>query len=79
MAAKEPEKKYWLSPVEPNCEFCGTAIKKKFYDARIRTAGGTICGTACPSCFTLEGIGLGLGRGQEYTLQADGRWLKTGG
>ena len=75
----ETEKKFWLGPVETHCEFCGTPIVNKFYDARIKTTSGTICGFACPSCFILEGIGLGPGKGQEYKKQKDQRWMKTGG
>jgi hypothetical protein len=41
----------------------------------------------CPACWArLEqawglqpGFSLGTGRGQQYTKQADGKWLKTGG
>jgi len=72
---------YWVSPVESKCEFCGTPIKNKFYDARIKTntVNGAIAGIACPTCFTLDGCGLGTGKGQEYSKQKDGRWLKIGG
>jgi hypothetical protein len=32
-----------------------------------------------PTCHRLHGVGLGVGMGQRYVRQADGRWLKTGG
>ena len=68
----------WLSEVPTTCEFCGTPIRSKFYDARIKVQGGIICGLACPSCFIMDGIGLGTGKGQEYTKKKD-KWVKTGG
>ena len=83
----ETEKKFWLGPAPEKCEFCGVSITSKFYDARIKTfrlspsgkSAEIICGFACPSCHTFEGIGLGPGKGQEYKKQKDQRWMKTGG
>jgi hypothetical protein len=77
--ANKLEEVTWLGEVPTKCEFCETPIVRKFYDARIRTSGGIIAGCACSSCHTFEGIGLGSGKGQEYTLKADGKWHKTGG
>lgn len=76
---KTIEKQYWLSPVPTKCEFCNTEIHNKFYDVRIRTIRGTIWGIACPTCFVFKGVGLGLGKGQEYTKKKTGEFMKTGG
>ncbi len=49
----------------PNCDICGDQAK---YD------GKTCLGPwayMCPSCFLLDGIGLGLGIGQELILEGD--------
>jgi len=69
---------FWSSEVPSNCDTCGTKITDVFYDAK--TYGGP-CATMCPSCHYLgPGIGkLGLGIGQEYTRQSNGKYLKTAG
>lgn len=76
MATARPIK--WNGAVLANCQTCATAIDKVFYDAKTKMGPWAIM---CPSCFTLgPGYGkLGLGFGQQYTKQADGTWLKTGG
>jgi len=53
-----------------------TSHPKVMYDARTRRGPW---GWLCQSCFNLEGIGLGIGLGQKYELQSDGRWLLTEG
>jgi hypothetical protein len=68
--------KYWLSPVPTKCDLCHGPVAGRFYDAK--TALGP-WGIVCPHCFKASGHSLGTGRGQEYTLQNDGKWLKTGG
>ena len=72
---KEP--KYWIGTPPKKCDLCGSPIKKVFIDGAVRHTG--IWGFMCNSCFCLDGYGLGLGRGQKYTKQPDGKWLKTGG
>lgn len=50
--------------VIPFCDFCG--IANALYDAK------TIHGpwaNQCQRCFDLNGIGLGLGRGQKLTIK----------
>lgn len=73
----------WMSRAPYFCETCDSPIHKKFYDAATRRPDGRLGPWACmcPTCFTLgPGFGkLGTGLGQEYTKQADGKWLKTGG
>lgn len=68
---------YWLSPVT-GCDVCGTAFDKVFYDAKT-SQGPWAC--MCPTCQTFgPGLGkVGLGVGQKYELQENGRWLKTEG
>lgn len=69
---------YWYSPKPEKCDTCDTPIVSKFYDAKTEM-GPWAC--MCPSCQNLgPGLGqLGLGKGQEYTKQPDGKWLKTAG
>ena len=67
---------YWASAVTKNCQACGRVLHSAFYDARLKDG---VWGIVCDPCFQIRGVGLGVGRGQRYTKQADGRWLKTGG
>ena len=65
--------KTWCGPVPATCDICGLPIKNVFID------GATCFGVwanMCPSCHTLDGRGLGIGRGQKYELAADGMWHK---
>lgn len=70
--------KYWAGDPPRKCDTCSTPIDKIFYDAKTQMGPW---GFMCPSCQKL-GPGfdkLGLGWGQEYTKQPDGKWMKTGG
>lgn len=71
-------KVYWLSGVPAKCDTCKTPITNVFYDAKT-DMGPWAC--MCPSCQTLgPGLGqVGLGKGQKYEKQPDGRFLKTEG
>jgi cytochrome c553 len=67
---------YWTGPAPTQCDLCTTPITDTFID------GKTIMGpwaNMCSTCHEDKGVGLGLGRGQLYGKQADGRWLKTKG
>ena len=72
---------YWSGNL-PACvtceEFFSIEEGTRMYDAR--TDQGPWA-NMCTSCFHLgPGLGrTGPGFGQEYTRQANGRWLKTGG
>jgi hypothetical protein len=33
----------------------------------------------CSNCHTNHGVGLGVGKGQKFVRQDDGRWLKVRG
>lgn len=58
------------------CDVCDKAIADVFYDAATKSDPWAYM---CPHCFSIAGRGkLGLGLGQEYTLQ-EGKWLKTKG
>lgn len=59
------------------CDLCQKDAKDTFYDAfvpRYRTWGNL-----CRDCFSDEGCNLGTGRGQRYSRQPDGTWIKTAG
>jgi hypothetical protein len=70
--------RYWLGEAPIDCQTCPEKIDDCFYDAKTDYGPWAFM---CPACFHL-GPGLsrvGVGLGQEYTKQEDGRWLKTGG
>ena len=66
---------YWLSPLDDACQITGEPLKGVMYDAKTPLGWANIGQAA----FDHFGCRLGLGLGQKYELQADGRWLKTGG
>jgi hypothetical protein len=70
--------KYWMGTVPTQCDVTRQPIKDKFYDAAVGGRGGRWA-NMCPEAFRHYGCELGTGKGQEYTKQPDGRWLKTGG
>lgn len=72
--AQEPV--YWLSPLGDTDDF-GVPYENIMYDAKTKQGPWA---NMTPSSFHLETDGrLGLGLGQKYEKQADGRWLKTEG
>lgn len=60
-----------------NCDLCGEDITDKFYDAHVPRYGQW--GNVCPGCFASERCATGTGAGQEYTKNADGKFIKTAG
>lgn len=69
---------YWLSKVPEGCQLTGEPFDGVMYDAKIKALNGQ-WGLVCQSTFDLFDCRLGLGYGQKYELQEDGRWLKTAG
>lgn len=66
---------YWVSPVPKQDDF-GIEIENEIID------GKTVQGPwalMVPAVHRLYGVGLGLGRGQKYVKQPDGKWLKVEG
>lgn len=67
------QQKFWLSPV-PDLDDLGNVIHDEFYDGRLR--GSTAWGLMTPDAWSAAGCGkTGLGNGQRYKKQPDGRWL----
>ena len=71
-------KTYWLSPLKDECQTCGKPFGNIMYD--MKTQGGPWA-NMCNTCAMLgPGVGLtGVGLGQRYAKQSDGRWLKVSG
>lgn len=81
---KQPER-YWIGSDPTACDICGNG-----FPADVFIDGKTVSGQwgiMCEACHTLHGVGLGEGKGQEYTCKPEtatelhprGRWLKTFG
>jgi hypothetical protein len=54
----------------------GEPIEGLFVDGKTQEGPWAIMSS---TSFVRHGIGLGLGRGQAYAQQGDGRWLKKAG
>lgn len=68
---------YWSSPLPATgCQLLNKPFGDVMYDARLADVGW---GNWCEEAFTRYGGRLGLGLGQKYVKQADGRWLKVEG
>ena len=65
--------RFWLGSDPEMCDICGEPIIDEFVDGRTRQGPW---GMLCPSCHEIQGVGLGVGRGQKYRKQPDGQWLK---
>ena len=70
------EKVYWLSPLGGFDDF-DRPYKKVMYDAKTTDS---CWANMNEESFKKHGYGvLGLGKGQKYEMQDDGRWLKVAG
>ena len=72
------DKVEWLSPVD-SCDLCEVKLEdqRQMVDGEVIGDGGRWA-LMCPKCYTLRGVGLGLGLGQLYRLE-EGRWIKAAG
>lgn len=66
---------YWNAPV-PQRDFAGDEICEIFIDGKTRLGPW---GLMTPKTFTRYGLGFGVGRGQMYIKQSDGRWMQDDG
>jgi hypothetical protein len=69
------EKRYWMGSV-PGADDFGAEIADAFVDGKTVHGPWAIM---TPASHRQHGVGLGQGRGQRYSRQADGRWLKIEG
>ena len=68
------ESKRWKG--QTTCDLCKREKPATLYDAKTHFGPW---GTLCRDCFVSHGVGLGTGKGQEYRLNDDGKYLKTAG
>lgn len=57
----------WIGSVS-KCDNCAKPINDNFYDCNSQV-GWML---ACPECFKLYGVGLGMGMGQHYRKMTEG-------
>lgn len=67
--------RYWYMDVPPKDDF-GQPIEEEFIDGATRMGPWAIM---TPASHQTYGVGLGVGKGQMYEKQADGKWLKVEG
>lgn len=66
----------WIGSQPTNCQLCNEPLQSTFIDGRTRLGHWAIM---CPECHMDQAIGLGVGKGQMYAKQTDGRWQKVAG
>jgi len=69
------KKKYWIGDM-PELDDFGIKIKNVVIDGRTKLGPWAMM---TPETFKNFGVGLGLGFGQKYKKQKDGKWLKIEG
>ena len=70
--------RYWTGTVPENCQVSGEPMGDVMYDASLPSHGGRWANIN-QATFERHGCRVGLGLGQRYERQEDGRWLKTAG
>jgi hypothetical protein len=73
---KSKPARYWGGEPPVLCAVCLKAITAVFVDAKLQNGWWE---KVDPHCHAKWGTGLGVGKGQRYVRQTDGRWLKTEG
>ena len=69
------KKKYWIGDM-PELDDFGITIQNVVIDGRTKLGPWAMM---TPETFKNFGVGLGLGFGQKYKKQKDGKWLKIEG
>ena len=67
---------YWTGPLEDRCQISGRKLDGVMYDAKIPGGGWA---NVAHQTFVNLGCSLGVGYGQKFEKQPDGRWLCTAG
>jgi len=67
--------KLWYGAPPERCDICGKPIYHRFIDGATQAGPWAMM---CMFCHRMEGVGIGEGRGQQYTQQEDGTWAQGG-
>jgi hypothetical protein len=73
-SSAQSAKQYWLSQPPTKCQIRGENIVMSFIDGSTGSGSWAIM---CNECHKVFGKGLGIGKGQRFVLQGDGRFLKV--
>ena len=66
--------KFWAGSAPIECDVCRRPILVVFIDGATKSGPWA---NMDPACHQRIGVGLGIGKGQRYEMQPDGRWLNT--
>ena len=55
----------WYGTLPKNCDLCKNKLEKVFIDGKTKFGPWAIM---CESCFEINGVGLGVGKGQKYSI-----------
>lgn len=55
----------WYGVLPKTCDICHRPLKRFFVDGRTRQGPWAIM---CSLCFESHGVGLGIGKGQKYSI-----------
>lgn len=67
--------KFWCGEAPTVCQICDRPIAEVFVDGKTQW---DCWACMCKDCWETHGEGLGVGLGQMYGRQEDGRWLNIG-
>lgn len=70
-----PRPKGWMCGRPTECDICAKPLKTEVVDGKMNRQAGGHWAYMCVPCHTLQGVGLGVGRGQRYKL-VNGDWIK---
>ena len=56
----------WYGVLPKKCEICGKPLRGYFVDGRTKMGPWA---TMCTNCHDKHGVGLGLGKGQKYSMR----------
>ena len=65
-------KKIWIGSTK--CDFCGCEISNTLIDGMTHIGSWAVM---CPKCHKIHGVGLGVGKGQKYTKDSEGDFVKV--
>lgn len=67
-------KQYFAGFMPPGCQICNRPWDKVMIDGTTRSGPWALMDEDCHKVY---GYGLGIGLGQKFVKQADGKWLKV--
>lgn len=68
--------KTWMGAVPSHCDVCRSRLDRDFVDGQLRMG---VWGNVCLPCHGKYGVGLGVGRGQQYRIEPSGIAVQTAG